>query len=191
LSSTGDFDKEVEKHELPPRIWTIGHSKLPSDELIQALKAYGIDLVADVRRFPNSRSNPQFNQDELARQLLASGIGYVHFPDLGGRRRPRPDSVNTVWKNRSFQGYADYMESADFKSAMGQLLDSGAGHKVALMCAEAVWWRCHRRLISDYLVALGIEVIHILSGPGSKRGSKPHVLTPGAKVVEGKVSYTE
>ena len=172
-------------------IWTIGHSKLSSDELIQTLKAYGIDLVADVRRFPNSRSNPQFNQDELARQLLASGIGYVHFPDLGGRRRPRADSVNTVWKNRSFQGYADYMESADFKSAMGQLLDSGAGHKVALMCAEAVWWRCHRRLISDYLVALGIEVINIMSGPGSKRGSKPHVLTPGAKVVEGKVSYTE
>ena len=185
MSSTGKFEKDIERHDLQARIWTIGHSKRSSEELIQTLKAYGIDLVADVRRFPNSRTNPQFNQDELARQLKESGIGYIHFPDLGGRRRPRPDSVNTVWKNQSFQGYADYMETADFKSAIGRLLKSSASHSVALMCAEAVWWRCHRRLISDYLVALGIEVIHIMSGANSKR----HALTPGARIVNRKVSY--
>ena len=177
---------EIEKH-LPSKIWTIGHSKCSSQDLIQTLKRYGIDLVADVRRFPNSRNNPQFNQDELGRQLAAAGIGYRHFPDLGGRRRPRPDSANTVWKNPSFKGYADYMETADFEFAIDRLLKTAAGQSVVVMCAEAVWWRCHRRLISDYLVALGIDVIHILSGTNSNR----HALTRGAKVEEGRLSYRE
>jgi uncharacterized protein (DUF488 family) len=175
----------VKEQQVPGHIWTIGHSKLSSVDLIRTLKAYEIDLVADVRRFPNSRKNPQFNQKELAVQLSKAGIGYAHFPDLGGRRRPGPDSHNTAWRNASFRGYADYMETADFSSAIDQLMEVAGSRRTAVMCAEAVWWRCHRRLISDYLSARGIEVTHILS----ESNSKPHSLTEGARIVEGKVHY--
>jgi uncharacterized protein (DUF488 family) len=181
LSSTA----KVKKHQVPAHIWTIGHSKLSSPELIRALKAYDIDLVVDVRRFPNSRKNPQFNQQQLAEQLSKSGIDYAHFPALGGRRRPLPDSHNTAWRNASFRGYADYMETADFSSAIDQLVEAAGSHHVTVMCAEAVWWRCHRRLIADYLTAAGIEVIHILS----ESNSKPHSLTAGARIAAGKVHY--
>lgn len=167
------------------KIWTVGHSKRPSQELIAALGSYGINLVADVRRFPNSRKNPQFNQRELTQALLAAGIDYVHFPELGGRRLPQPDSHNTAWRNASFRGYADYMETDDFKAGIERLIDAAGCRRVAMMCSEAVWWRCHRGLISDYLKSVEFEVIHILTAADSR----PHPFTPAAKIVDGKLSY--
>jgi len=178
---------QAEKQSLPRNIWTIGHSKRSAQELIETLKTYGISLLADVRRFPNSRKNPQFNQTELAAVLLAAGIEYIHFPELGGRRRPRPDSDNAIWKNASFRGYADYMETVEFEQGIDRLRAATGGRRIAIMCAEAVWWRCHRRLISDYLESVGIEVTHILTPSQSKR----HPLTPGAQIVEGKLRYRD
>jgi uncharacterized protein (DUF488 family) len=175
---------EVERHN-PRRIWTIGHSKRSIEELVETLEAYGIDLLADVRRFPNSRKNSQFNQNELASELRAAGIDYIGFPELGGRRQPRLDSHNTAWRNASFRGYADYMETKDYEAGIERLIDAANRHQVAIMCAEAVWWRCHRGLISDYLKALGIEVIHIMTASQSK----PHPFTPAARIVGGKLSY--
>jgi uncharacterized protein (DUF488 family) len=171
----------------PATIWTVGHSKRSSQELIEALESYGIKLLADVRRFPNSRKNPHFNQQELTRTLLAAGIDYVHFPELGGRRAARPDSHNTAWRNASFRGYADYMETSDFKAGIERLIDAAGRRRVAIMCSEAVWWRCHRGLISDYLKSLGYEVIHILTPSDSKH----HPFTPAARFVDGKLSYRE
>ena len=176
-----------DQQSLSGNIWTIGHSTHSAQDFIETLKAYGINLLADVRRFPNSRSNPQFNQNELAALLQPAGIEYMHFPDLGGRRRPRLDSPNLVWRNASFRGYADYMETQEFEQGIDRLIAAAGRRRVAIMCAEAVWWRCHRRLISDYLECLGIEVTHILT-PSQ---SKPHALTPGARIVKGKLYYRD
>jgi uncharacterized protein (DUF488 family) len=139
-------------------IWTIGHSIRSIEEFIGALQSYRIGLVADVRRFPGSRRNPQFGHEALRQSLGDSGIGYGHFPELGGRRRPRPDSQNTGWHSLAFRGYADYMETSEFHAGIDRLIKS-ARRRTAMMCAEAVWWHCHRALISDYLKIRGIEVI--------------------------------
>ncbi len=143
-------------------------------------------LVADVRMFPGSRRHPQFGREALAKSLADAGIGYEHFPELGGRRKTSPDSKNTAWRNESFRGYADYMETEDFRKGIERLADlaqtSGA---TAIMCAEAVWWRCHRSLISDYLKARGVEVLHILD----HNKIEPHPFTSAAKIVNGELSY--
>ncbi len=159
--------------------FTIGHSTRPLSELIELLRAHGVERLVDIRRFPGSRRNPQYGADPLARALAEAGIAYVHEPGLGGRRRPRPDSPNTHWRDAGFRGYADYMATPEFAAALGGL-EAGAGAEggvTAVMCAEAVPWRCHRQLLADALVADGHEVAHIV-GPGPAR---PHVLNPAAR----------
>jgi uncharacterized protein (DUF488 family) len=168
------------------RIWTIGHSTRTIDEFISLLEENRIKLVGDVRMFPGSKRYPQFGREALAKSLGESGIRYEHFPELGGRRNPKPDSHNTAWRNASFRGYADYMETKQFQKGVERLLElaSEAG-PVAIMCAEAVWWRCHRSLISDYLKARGIEVMHVLSA----NKVEPHPYTSAARIVNGELSY--
>ena len=168
------------------RIWTIGHSTRSSDDFIAALAAHGIKLVADVRLLPGSKRYPHFNSDALAASLTAAGIGYEHFRELGGRRRPRPDSPHTAWRNDAFRGYADHMDSADFRAGIERLLASSAAiGPTAIMCAEAVWWRCHRGLVSDYLKARGVEVLHI----ADVKKADPHPWTSAATIVDGALSY--
>src|SRR5436853_4833891 len=164
------------------RIWTIGHSTRMIDKFISLLEEHGIKSLADVRLLPGSKRYPQFNKETLADSLGKAGICYEHFPELGGRRKAKPDSKNTAWRNESFRGYADYMETEDFRNGIARLvgLASEAG-PTAIMCAEAVWWRCHRSLISDYLKAGGVEVIHIL---GEKK-TEPHPFTSAAQIVNG------
>ena len=168
------------------RIWTIGHSTRMIDEFISLLKEDEINLLADVRAWPASKRYPQFNKEALAESLSVHGIRYEHFPELGGRRRPRLDSKNTAWRNASFRGYADYMETEQFQKGVERLLEfSREVGRTAIMCAEAVWWRCHRSLISDYLKARGIEVIHILD----TNKIEPHPYTSAARIVNGELSY--
>ncbi len=167
------------------RIWTIGHSTRTLDEFIALLRAYGVTAVADVRQYPGSRRYPHFNREALSAALGDAGITYVHFPELGGRRQPRPDSPNTAWRNESFRGYADYMETEAFRAGIDRLLDLARRRPTAILCAEAVWWRCHRSLISDYLKTMGVEVVHILDAAHSE----VHPYTQAARVVEGKLSY--
>jgi uncharacterized protein (DUF488 family) len=168
------------------RIWTIGHSTRTIDEFISLLQANQIRSLADVRTLPGSRRYPQFNKETLADSLSKVGIRYEHFPELGGRRKPRDDSRNLAWRNASFRGYADYMETEEFQKGVKRLLDFAAdAGPTAIMCAEAVWWRCHRSLISDYLKARGVEVMHIVDA--NKTQSHPY--TSAAKIVNGKLSY--
>jgi uncharacterized protein (DUF488 family) len=168
------------------RFWTIGHSTRTIDELISLLKENEIKVLADVRAWPSSKRHPQFNKDALTESLMAHGIRYEHFPELGGKRKSKPDSRNTAWRNASFRGYADYMETEQFQKGIKRLLDlSRSDGSTAIMCAEAVWWRCHRSLIADYLKARGIEVLHIL-GPNKVQ---PHPYTPAARIVNGELSY--
>jgi uncharacterized protein (DUF488 family) len=170
------------------RIWTVGHSTRAIDEFISLIQANDIKLLADVRSLPGSRRYPQFNREMLACSLGKAGIHYEHFPELGGRRKPRSDSRNLAWRNASFRGYADYMETEQFRKGVERLLDLAAGTgPTAIMCAEAVWWRCHRSLISDYLKARRIEVMHILDA----NKTQPHPYTSAARVVNGKLSYAE
>ena len=143
-------------------VWTFGHSTRSGEEFAQILLAHGIQVLVDVRSFPGSRRYPQFNRGALAESLEQVGIEYKHEPRLGGRRTPRKDSHNTAWKNASFRAYADHMESEEFRNGVKDLLELARQSRVAVMCAEALWWRCHRRLISDYLKAEGHAVIHIL-----------------------------
>jgi uncharacterized protein (DUF488 family) len=166
-------------------LWTVGHSTRPTEEFVEALRFVEIKVLADVRSFPGSRRYPQFNKEQLKTSLEADGIEYQHFPELGGRRRGRPDSPNVAWRNDSFRGYADYMETVDFREGMARLLDVAREHRTAIMCAEAVWWRCHRSLISDYLKAKGVEVTHIMA-PGK---SEAHPFTSAARIVDGELSY--
>ncbi len=164
---------------------TIGHSNRPVAELIELLKANGVELLADVRTVPRSRHNPQFNQETLPETLAQAEIDYVHLPELGGLRRPRPDSTNTGWKNASFRGYADYMQTAEFEAGLEKLVGLDGERRVAIMCAEAVPWRCHRSLISDALTVRGVGVVHIMS-LGTNRA---HQLTSFARVEDGRVFY--
>jgi uncharacterized protein (DUF488 family) len=168
------------------RIWTIGHSTRAIDDFISLLKENGIKLLADVRAWPGSKRYPQFNKDALTELLSAHGIRYEHFPELGGKRKSKPDSRNSAWRNTSFRGYADYMEADQFQTGIERLLDVAAeAGPTAIMCAEAVWWRCHRSLIADYLKAHGVEVLHVL---GANK-VEPHPYTSAARVVNGKLSY--
>jgi len=169
----------------PVTVWTIGHSTLPIEEFIPLLTANGISVLADVRRFPGSRRHPQFGAEALSAALGESGIRYEAFPDLGGRRDPRPDSVNLAWRNASFRGYADYMETAEFRAAIERLLAMARTQRTAVMCAEAVWWRCHRGLIADSLKVAGYEVLHI----GGHGAAAPHPYTSAARIVDGRLSY--
>ena len=169
------------------RIWTIGHSTREIDVFISLLEENGIKLLADVRSWPGSKRYSQFNREALAESLSAHGIRYEHFPELGGRRKPKPDSRNSAWRSASFRGYADHMETEEFRKGVERLLDlNGEAGSTAIMCAEAVWWRCHRRIVSDYLLARGQGVLHIVGAAAPK----PAVLTPGAEIRgDGKVLY--
>ena len=168
------------------KIWTIGHSTRSIDDFVSLLKANGIKLVADVRSLPGSKRYPQFNKETLADSLGKVGICYEHFLELGGRRKAKPESKNTAWRNASFRGYADYMDTEEFDKGVKRLLDLAAdAGPTAIMCAEAVWWRCHRSLISDYLKVHGIEVIHILD----VNKTEPHPYTSAARLVNGRLSY--
>lgn len=146
----------------PGTIWTIGHSTHTAEDFVALLRGHGIECLADVRRFPGSRRHPQFHGDALAATLRDAGIGYRHFPALGGRRRPQPDSPNRVWRNAAFQGYADHMASADFRAAFADLTALAAAQRCAIMCAELLWWRCHRSMLADDLALHGWQVLHIL-----------------------------
>lgn len=159
-------------------VFTVGHSTLPIDRFIALLAAYGIESLMDVRTVPRSRHNPQFNGDALAGSLAAAGIEYVPMQALGGLRRPRKDSVNTGWRNTSFRGYADYMQTDAFGDALETLIESSREKRVGIMCAEAVPWRCHRSLVADSLSARGVPVVEILS----ESNYRMHELTPFAKV---------
>jgi len=166
-------------------VWTVGHSTRTAEEFGQILKAHGIEVLVDVRSFPGSRRYPQFNRAELAQWLASIGINYRHEPRLGGRRRPRADSHNTAWRNASFRAYADHMESDDFRKGVEDLLELAANARTAVMCAEAVWWRCHRSLISDYLKATSHTVIHIID----QSKTEEHPFTSAARIVDGQLSY--
>ena len=166
-------------------VWTVGHSTRSGEEFGKILLAHEIKVLVDVRSFPGSRRLPQFNKPELAESLRELGIEYRHEPRLGGRRKPRADSHNTVWKNASFRAYADHMESEEFRRGVDELLEVAARERTAVMCAEAVWWRCHRSLIADYLKAQGHTVIHIID----QKKTEEHPFTPAARIVEGQLSY--
>ena len=167
-------------------IYTIGHSTRPLDEFLALLHVHGVDHVVDVRRYPGSRRYPQFGREALAAALANAGVGYEHALDLGGRRVARADSVNTAWRSASFRGYADYMETQPFQTALAQLLDVARARPTAVLCAEAVPWRCHRQLIADALVASGEPVGHILSDATPE----PHRLSAHARVLApGRVRY--
>jgi uncharacterized protein (DUF488 family) len=166
-------------------VWTVGHSTRSAEEFGKILSAHGIQVLVDVRSFPGSRRYPQFNKPELRESLREIGIEYRHEPRLGGRRTPRADSHNTAWKNASFRAYADHMESEEFRRGVEELLEVAANQRTTVMCAEALWWRCHRSLIADYLKAEGHTVIHILD----QSKTEEHPFTPAARIVEGKLSY--
>jgi uncharacterized protein (DUF488 family) len=168
-----------------PTLWTIGHSTRTIDEFVQLLKANRIQALADVRRFPGSRRLPHFNQEPFAAALSDAGIEYAHFPELGGRRRARPDSPNTAWRNEAFRAYADHLATDEFREGMERLLELARRKRTAIMCAEALWWQCHRGLIADVLKAAGHEVIHIL---GANK-TELHPFTSAAQIVNGKLSY--
>lgn len=168
-------------------IYTIGHSTRSLEEFLSMLHSFHIKTVADVRRFPSSRKFPQYNQDNLKLALKDAGINYIHLIDLGGRRKAKKDSKNTIWKNVSFRGYADYMETEDFENAVQELEEIAMQDTTVYMCSEAVWWRCHRSMVSDYLKAKGWEVLHIM-GIGK---AQDHKYTAPAKVKDHKVSYAE
>lgn len=167
------------------KIWTVGHSTRSGEEFVQILRAHDVEVLVDVRTFPGSRRYPQFNREALAETLKERGIEYRHQANLGGRRKPRPDSHNSAWRNEQFRGYADHMETDDFKNGVKELLECASSKRVAVMCAEAVWWRCHRSLIADYLKAEGHEVIHILD----EKKTEEHPFTSAARVIDGRLSY--
>ena len=166
-------------------ILTIGHSTHPMETFIAMLQAHGVERLIDVRTVPKSRHNPQFNHEALAASLPDRGIDYRHMPGLGGLRHPRKDSTNLGWKNASFRGYADYMQTPEFERNLSELVELAKARRTAIMCAEAVPWRCHRSLIADALVARGMEVEDILS----QSSRKPHRITPFARIENERVSY--
>ena len=166
-------------------LYTIGHSTRTADALVELLRAHGIETLVDVRTIPRSRHNPQFNRDALAQSLAAADIEYAHHPALGGLRHPRKDSVNLGWRNASFRGYADYMQTAEFARALDALEALADARRTAIMCAEAVPWRCHRGLIADALTVRGRPVLHIQSAAPAA----PHRPTPFMRTVEGRPVY--
>lgn len=168
--------------------FTIGHSTRSVEEVCDLLLAVGADMIVDVRKMPRSRANPQFNGDVLPGALAERQIGYRHIASLGGLRARRPDlaaSPNTLWRNKSFRNYADYALTPPFKEGLGELIALGAERTCAIMCAELLWWRCHRRIIADYLLAHGASVFHILD----RRDVAPATLTPGGELTPEGLLY--
>jgi uncharacterized protein (DUF488 family) len=188
------MQKQGVKSEIPGKsetpavndvILTIGHSTRPLDEFLGFLAAHGVECVIDVRTIPRSRRNPQFNSDALEDSLRNAHIGYVHKKQLGGLRHPKKDSINTGWRNDGFRGYADYMQTGEFDAALVELIEFTRTKRCAIMCAEAVPWRCHRSLISDALVIRKVAVEHIMS----RALREPHALTPFALVRGVRITY--
>jgi uncharacterized protein (DUF488 family) len=164
---------------------TIGHSNRPLEQFLEMLSAHEVELLVDVRTVPRSRHNPQFNKESLPEALEAAGIGYLHMPGLGGLRHANKDSTNTGWQNPHFRGYADYMQTPEFERHLGELLRLESERRVAIMCAEAVPWRCHRSLVADALTARGVPVSHIMSA----KQANPHKLTSFARIEGTAVRY--
>src|SRR5690242_15659226 len=178
--------KQAEQREWSAgTVFTVGHSTLPIERFIALLATYGIERLADIRTVPRSRHNPQFNADALADSLGEAGVEYVPMQALGGLRRPSKDSVNGGWRNTNFRGYADYMQTGAFAAALETLIELSRDKRVAIMCAEAVPWRCHRSLVADALLARGIPVVEILSDSNARE----HKLTPFAHVEGERVTY--
>lgn len=165
-------------------IWTIGHSTRSLDRFLELLEQNNIEAVADVRSFPGSRKFPQFNAESLAESLPTAGIEYIPFKQLGGRRKVRKDSPHTVWRHEAFRGYADYMDTENFKKGIAELMTLADEKRTAIMCSEAVWWRCHRSMISDKLKSLGVTVEHITDGR-----NELHPYTSAASIVNGELRY--
>lgn len=168
-------------------IWTIGHSNHTAEHFVKMLKAFHIQLLADVRLLPGSNRYPWFNKEALEELLKQNGVDYLHLKELGGRRRPLKDSKNTAWRVDAFRGYADYMETPAFKKAVSVLQASALEKPTAYMCSEAVWWSCHRSLISDYLKVHGWKVLHIMS----LTRADEHPYTQAAKIVNGQLDYSK
>lgn len=166
-------------------VWTIGHSTHSITEFIAMLKSNEINVIADIRRFPMSRRLPHFNKDALQQSLKESNIDYIHFEGLGGRRSPVKNSHNTGWRNSSFRGYADFMETPEFAESISQLMEIAGRQRLAYMCSESVWWSCHRSLVSDYLKARGWTVLHIM---GESKVTE-HPWTSPARIVNGQLTY--
>ena len=168
-------------------IWTIGHSTRPFEELLEMLRSFKIEIVADVRSYPGSRKFPQYNKEVLEKTFPENGIEYIHIKDLGGRRKTNPDSKNIAWRHPAFRSYADYMETDAFKNGIVELEKIALHKRLAYMCSEAVWWRCHRSMISDYLKAEGWKVMHIMAiGKETE-----HPYTAPANIVDGCLTYLE
>jgi len=168
-------------------IWTIGHSTRSSEEFVAMLHSFKIELVADIRSYPGSRKFPQFNKEALEISLPQHNIEYIHLKSLGGRRKVNPDSKNTAWRHLAFRGYADYMETSAFKEGVKELEVVALKQRTAYMCSEAVWWRCHRSMVSDYLKVHGWKVIHIM---GIGKGEE-HPYTSPARIIEDKLVYSK
>lgn len=168
-------------------IWTIGHSTHPLPEFLEILFSFKIEILVDVRRFPGSRKFPYFNKENLQFSLSENQIKYIHLEDLGGRRKVQPDSKNTAWRLASFQAYADHMETEIFQDSVEQLQELASNSRVAYMCSEAVWWSCHRSLISDYLKVRGWKVNHIM---GINKEME-HPYTKPARIVDGQLNYSK
>ena len=167
------------------QIWTIGHSTRSQEEFIQLLQSFQIELLVDVRRYPGSRKYPHFNKEHMEVTLPQHQTEYLHLEDLGGRRKVNKDSKNMAWRLISFRGYADHMETSSFKEAAAQLQELASAKRVAYMCSEAVWWSCHRALISDYLKVRGWQVNHIMGTDNSPE----HPYTKPARIIDGKLCY--
>jgi uncharacterized protein (DUF488 family) len=167
------------------KVYTIGHSNRPISEFLKPLQANGIELAVDIRTIPRSRQNPQYEQKALKESLKGISVSYLHLPGLGGLRHPIKDSPNAAWRNDSFRGYADYMQTEGFERALGELMKLAAKSKVAIFCAEAVPWRCHRSLVADALLARGFEVEHIFSAGHTT----VHRMTPWARIEGERITY--
>jgi uncharacterized protein (DUF488 family) len=166
-------------------VLTIGHSTRPIDEFVRMLRAHDVRRLVDIRTVPGSRRNPQFGSDALANSLKAAGIEYIHMKALGGLRKPKADSINVGWRNAAFRGYADYMQTPEFDTALENLLELAREKRTAIMCAEAVPWRCHRSLVADVLIARGVPVEHIMN----ETRRDPHRMTPFAKRTGLRIVY--
>ena len=171
--------------QAPTTVWTVGHSSRSLDAFLEILASHGVEAIADVRRFPGSRRYPWFASEAMATELPRHELEYEWIPQLGGRRRVQPGSPNGGWRNASFQGYADHLESAEFAEGLERALALASRRRTALMCAEALWWQCHRALISDVLKFRGFEVIHLLDAVKSV----PHTYTAPARVEAGRLGY--
>jgi uncharacterized protein (DUF488 family) len=169
----------------PLRIWSLGHSSLSLSDFLALLQGHEIERIADVRRFPGSRAHPQFNPEPLGQALAEAQIDYQPLLELGGRRKARSDSANSVWRHPAFRGYADYMETNEFQAGLERLVGLAEERRTAMMCSEALWWRCHRSLIADDLKARGAEVLHIFSDGHLVE----HPYTAPARIVEGRLTY--